>query len=182
MLLWHSFKSNEFPNTKHYFINRAARIIPLHCLCLFGLLVIKGFQGSHVNFNNVVSHLFFLHNLKHYQVMSLNPQFWTLAVGFQFYLYLLLPLLFLLLFKLGLRKAQLLCFLFIPIVYLSYRYFMGQMAIHNDWPISIPLIWPFGVPVESAAGQSLTYSLFAHLPHFLIGMFAAGFFKHSTSK
>jgi peptidoglycan/LPS O-acetylase OafA/YrhL len=180
MPFWHSFKSNEFPNIRRYFINRAARIIPLYYLFLFGLLAIKGLQGSDVNFNNVISHLFFLHNLKDYQVMSLNPPFWTLAVEFQFYL--LLPLLFLLLFKLGLRKAQLLCFLFIPITYLSYRYFMGQMAIHNDWPINIPLIWPFGVSVESAAGQSLTYSLFAHLPHFLIGMFAASFYKHSTSK
>ncbi|MFB0912690.1 MAG: hypothetical protein QMA97_05885, partial [Glaciecola sp.] len=78
MLLWHSFKSNEFPNIKRYFINRAARIIPLYYLCLFGLLAIKGFQGSDVDFNNIISHLFFFHNLKDYQVMSLNPPFWTL--------------------------------------------------------------------------------------------------------
>jgi peptidoglycan/LPS O-acetylase OafA/YrhL/glycopeptide antibiotics resistance protein len=180
MPFWHSFKSNQFPNIKHYFINRAARIIPLYYLCLFGLLAIKSVQGSDVNFNNIISHLFFLHNLKDYQVMSLNPPFWTLAVEFQFYL--LLPLFFVLLFKLGLRKAQVLCFLLIPVIYLCYRYFMGQMAIHNEWPISIPLIWPFGVSVESAAGQSLTYSLFAHLPHFLIGLFAASFYRQNTSR
>jgi peptidoglycan/LPS O-acetylase OafA/YrhL len=177
---WHSFKSNQFPNIKHYFINRATRIIPLYYICLVGLLAIKGFQGSDVSFNNIISHLVFLHNLKDNQVMSLNPPFWTLAVEFQFYL--LLPLLFVLLFKLGLRKAQILCFLLIPVIYLSYRYFMGQMVIHNDWPISIPLIWPFGVSVKSAAGQSLTYSLFAHLPHFLIGMFLASLYKQKTSK
>jgi len=180
MPFWHSFKSNQFPNIKQYFVNRAARIIPLYYLCLFALLAIKGFQGSDVNFNNIISHFFFLHNLKDYQVMSLNPPFWTLAVEFQFYL--LLPLLFVLLLKLGLRKAQVLCFLLIPIIYLSYRYFMGQMALNNDWPISVPLIWPFGVSVESATGQSLTYSLFAHLPHFLIGMFAASFYKQNTAK
>jgi peptidoglycan/LPS O-acetylase OafA/YrhL len=180
MPFWHSFKSNEFPNIKRYFINRAARIIPLYYLCLFGLLAIKGFQGWDVNFNNVISHLFFLHNLKDYQVMSLNPPFWTLAVEFQFYI--LLPLFFVLLFKLGLRKAQLLCFLLIPIIYLSYRYFMYQMTLNEEWPISIPLIWPFGISIGSASSQSLTYSLFAHLPHFLIGMLAASFYKPLTSK
>jgi len=180
MPFWQGIKEANYPNIKQYFVNRVVRILPIYYLCLFGLLALKGFQGADANFNNIVSHLFFLHNLKDQQVMSLNPPFWTLAVEFQFYL--LLPVLFLLLFKLGLRKAQWLCLMLIPSIYFAYRYFMQQMTLNEDWPIAIALIWPFGINIGSASGQSLTYSLFAHLPHFLIGLFAASLYTSRISK
>jgi peptidoglycan/LPS O-acetylase OafA/YrhL len=176
---WREIKQGSFVNVRRYMVNRAVRIIPIYYCCLFGLLALKGFEGNYVNFNNVMSHLFFLHNLKDYQVMSVNPPFWTLAVEFQFYL--LLPVLFLLFAKLGFKGAQILCLLFIPLIYIAYRFFMQYLETYQAWPIRLPLIWPFGIAIESVKGFSLTYSLFAHLPHFLIGVVAASFFTLKSS-
>ena len=172
---WREIQQGSFVNIRAYMINRAVRIMPIYYCCLFGILALKGFQGSEANFNNIVSHVFFLHNLKDYQVMSLNPPFWTLAVEFQFYL--MLPLLFLLFAKIGFVGARIVALFLIIFVYLAYRWCMQYLETYSGWPINMPLIWPFGINIESIKGQSLTYSLFAHLPHFLIGVLAASFFS-----
>ena len=177
---WSSIRRNTFPNIKHYFVNRAVRIIPIYYLCLFGLLAIKIIKTGDLNVNDAISHIFFVHNFKDYQVMSLNPPFWTLAVEFQFYL--LLPLIFLLFAKvtkaIGINTAQWLCLLMIPAIYFGYRLMMQGLEVREDWPIIFPLIWPFGVSIASVKGPALIYSLFAHLPHFLIGVFAASLYRY----
>ncbi len=175
---WQASKEKQLPSIKNYMTNRAIRVIPIYYLCLFGILALKGFQGSEANLNNIITHVLFLHNLKDYQVMSLNPPFWTLAVEFQFYL--LLPLLFLGLSRLNYRNGQVLCFLLIFTVYFAYRSSMFALESWEAWPIKIPLVWPFQIEVFNSNGASLTYSLFAHLPHFLIGVFAASLYRLKT--
>lgn len=176
---WREISVGTFPKVRDYLINRVVRIIPIYYCTLFGILALHGFQSSDINFNNIISHVFFLHNLKDHQVMTLNPPFWTLAVEFQFYLF--LPLLFLLFAKLGMKRAQVLCVLLVPTIYIGYRLLMQYLEGYQNWPIQIPLIWPFGVLFESVKGLGLTYSLMAHLPHFLIGVVAASFYKKSTA-
>jgi peptidoglycan/LPS O-acetylase OafA/YrhL/glycopeptide antibiotics resistance protein len=174
MPFWHAKQEQSLPNIKRYFIKRAVRIIPLFYFCFILLMALKGFNGAEVNFNNILSHLFFLHNLKDYQVMSLNPPFWSLAVEMQFYL--LLPLFFILIKKLNRKSGTLIFILLIPVIYILYRLLMNGLSEWNDWPIRIPLIWPFGIELESVNGAALKYSTLAHLPHFLIGVVAASLF------
>ncbi|KXI28495.1 acyltransferase family protein [Paraglaciecola hydrolytica] len=174
MPFWQANKEHTLPNIKHYFIKRALRIIPLFYVCFILLMALKGFKGAEVNFNNIVSHLFFLHNLKDDQVMSFNPPFWTLAVEMQFYL--LLPLFFIFIKKLDRKSGTLLFIFLVPVIYILYSLLMSWLSEWHDWPIRIPLIWPFGIELESVNGAALKYSTMAHLPHFLIGVVAASLF------
>jgi peptidoglycan/LPS O-acetylase OafA/YrhL len=171
---WQANQEQTLPNIKHYFFKRAIRIIPLFYLCFILLMALKGFKGAEVNFNNILSHLFFLHNLKDYQVMSLNPPFWSLAVEMQFYL--LLPLFFISIKKLNRKSGTLVFIVLVPVIYVLYKLLMNWLGEWNDWPIRIPLIWPFGIELESVNGAALKYSTMAHLPHFLIGVVAASLF------
>ncbi len=173
---WKALERREFPNTLQYLKHRAVRIIPLYYLCFFGLLMIKGFSGPEVSFNNIISHLFFVHNLKDSQVMSLNPPFWTLAVEMQFYL--ILPLVFLAMRPLKYHLAQFALISFIVVWFLGYKLIFEWMSSNFDWPLTFSLVWPFGVNAASATSPAMTYSLASHLPHFLLGtLFASQFIK-----
>ena len=138
--------------------------------------MMKGFSGPEVSFNNIISHLFFLHNLKDSQVMSLNPPFWTLAVEMQFYLF--LPMVFVILKKLKYQIAQITLIGFIIVWFFVYKLTLEWMSPNFDWPLTFSLIWPFGVNAASATSPAITYSLASHLPHFLLGtLFASQFIK-----
>jgi peptidoglycan/LPS O-acetylase OafA/YrhL len=171
---WQASLSNKLPNIKTYFVHRAARIIPLYYLCLFGILGLNGFGGADANFENIISHIFFVYNLKDHQVMSINPPFWTLAVEMQFYL--LLPVFFIILRGTSKAIATALLCLLIPFIFLLYQLLMSSLAEWTSWPIKFPLIWPFGIEIGSVKAPSLTYSTFAHLPHFLIGVVTASLY------
>ncbi len=178
---WKGLYTDDFPNISRYLKRRAVRIIPLYYLCFIGLLALKGFSGPDATFNNVISHLLFLHNLKDGQVMSLNPPFWTLAVEFQFYL--VLPIIFLLLKNLTYRVAQLALFTFIIFWFFTLNATLEWMTTSISWPIEFPLIWPFGVYASSATSPAITYSLASHLPHFLLGtLLASQHIKHNLKK
>lgn len=178
MPFWQGFSQGKMPNIKRYLLNRTTRIIPLYYACFFALLAVKGFSGPDANFNNILSHLLFLHNLKDHQVMSLNPPFWTLAVEVQFYL--VLPLLFLLLTRLtSLAQSRLVVFVSILACVGLYQGVMFALSSNTDWPIRFPLIWPIGVELTSIKSGALKYSTLAHLPHFLLGVLAASIYLHS---
>ena len=176
---WRGLERQAPPNTLQYLKHRAVRIIPLYYLCFFGLLMIKGFSGPEVSFNNIISHLFFLHNLKDSQVMSLNPPFWTLAVEMQFYLF--LPFIFIALRQLKYHLAQFTLIAFIAACFLGYKLILEWMSPNFNWPLNFPLIWPFGVNAAGATSPAMTYSLASHLPHFLLGtLFASQFIKRKS--
>ena len=171
---WRGLQEDKPVSMRNYFQNRLVRIVPLYYLCFVALLALKGFSGAEVNFNNIMSHLFFLHNLKDKQVMSLNPPFWTLAVEMQFYV--LLPLLFLLFRKVGHRSAQVFLPVFIVMWGGGFIFTMQMLETWVGWPLSFSLIWPFGVYASGPDSPAMTYSLAGHLPHFLMGIFAASLF------
>ena len=165
---WRAYQRRTSVALKPYFTNRLARIVPIYYLLFFFLIAIKGFAGPEVNFNNILSHLFFVHNFKDQQVMSLNPPFWTLAVEMQFYL--LLPLLFVLLGKLRRISGFWIVLGLVALIYAIYRFGVVWLGHNVSWPISFPLIWPFGVFAQSVDSPAVTYSTLAHLPHFLMGV------------
>ncbi|MBO1254749.1 acyltransferase family protein [Alteromonas sp. 5E99-2] len=171
---WRSYQTAKMPNIKRYFASRIVRIVPIYYLCFFGLIALKSFSGAEVNFNNIISHLFFLHNLKDYQVMSLNPPFWTLAVEVQFYI--LLPLIFFVISKLNSISSRLIVLIIMALSVVSYQLLMGSLESYTQWPITVPLIWPFGIELTSIKSAALKYSTLAHLPHFLIGVLAASLY------
>ena len=173
---WQGLERQETHNTLTYLKHRAVRIVPLYYLCFLGLLMIKGFSGPEVSFNNIISHLFFLHNLKDSQVMSFNPPFWTLAVEMQFYLF--LPLIFIALRQLKYHIGQITLTVFIVAWFLGYKLILEWMSPNFNWPLTFSLVWPFGVNAASATSPAMTYSLASHLPHFLLGtLFASQFIK-----
>lgn len=171
---WRGLQERKPVSMRNYFQNRLVRIVPLYYLCFIALLALKGFSGAEASFNNIMSHLLFLHNLKDKQVMSLNPPFWTLAVEMQFYV--LLPLLFVLVRKIGYRSAQ----VFLPVLIVmwggGFIFTMQMLETWVGWPLSFSLIWPFGVYASGPDSPAMTYSLAGHIPHFLMGIFAASLF------
>jgi hypothetical protein len=62
-----------------------------------------------------------------------------------------------------------------------YVMLMNNLITLNNCPISIPLLWPFGMSYQSAAGAALKYSTSAHLPHFLLGVVTSAIFIKRTS-
>lgn len=176
---WRAYRRGASIALKPYFTNRLARIVPVYYLLFFFLIAIKGFTGPEVNFNNILSHLLFVHNFKDQQVMSLNPPFWTLAVEMQFYL--LLPLLFVLLVKIRRINGFWVVVGLIALFYIFYRFGVLWLGNHVSWPISFPLMWPFGVHAKSIDSPAVTYSTLAHIPHFLMGVATSYLFLFSKN-
>jgi peptidoglycan/LPS O-acetylase OafA/YrhL len=177
---WRELKAGTFPSIRDYMVNRMVRVIPIYYCCLLGILILNGHDNPDINTSNIVSHIFFLHNLQDAHVMSLNPPFWTLAVEFQFYL--ILPLIFLLFAKFRFTTARALCLISIPAVYLAYRFFMQSLEAYQNWPMETTLLGPIALSIASVKGNALIYSLFAHLPLFLIGMLGASFFSRPSAR
>ncbi|MFT5814359.1 MAG: peptidoglycan/LPS O-acetylase OafA/YrhL/VanZ family protein [Psychroserpens sp.] len=178
---WYAkLNDQQFPNVKQYFLRRAARILPAYYFCLIAVILGKVVFGGSLNFNNLISHFFFLHNLKDYQVLSLNPPFWTLAVEVQFYL--LLPLFFFALKRFSFRITLFIFVMAVPAFYWLYVLLMNTLITLNNWPITVPLLWPFGMSFQSATGAALKYSTTTHLPHFLLGVVTSALFIQFMSK
>lgn len=139
---------------RSYFARRAARILPAYLACLIGLVVIRSLWRSADDRQEVLLHLLLVFNFHGPSVFSINPPFWTLAVEAQFYL--LLPVLMAILPR---HSPVLSC---MALVALSAAAYAAHFMINAAAVASA---------VEGQApSPALTYSLLAHLPHFLLGM------------
>lgn len=148
------------PSLPSYALHRLVRIVPAYYLCLLVLLWLNGTWQVPEGRIDALLHLLFIFNFAEFSTLSINPVFWTLAVEMQFYL--LLP------FLLLLPRRLLVAVLVVAV--------MGY-ALHvslNQW-LDRPIPW-FGhqwMLWLRPHGAMLNHSLFAHLPHFIIGVLAA---------
>jgi peptidoglycan/LPS O-acetylase OafA/YrhL len=152
-----------------YIRKRAARIFPAYFLCLAILVIVGGyFRGRH-NLINVLLHVTFLHNAAEFSIYGIASHFWALAVIVQFYV--VFPVLAAVLRRLVKFRALALTTLFAAglAAYLAHAGLVHCARMHeHDWPLPPSLVRPYG--------YVLTHTLLAHLPHFLLGMLAAGVF------
>ena len=152
-----------------YLRSRAARIVPPYYLCLAALIAAGGnWRGAKFPVD-VLLHLAFLHNAAEFSIYGIASHFWALAVIVQFYV--IFPLLILPLRRV-LRFGAVACLVLAAAgtgAYLAHASLLHAARLHaHQWPLPPELVSP--------DGYVLTHSLLAHLPHFLLGMLAAGVF------
>jgi len=158
---WRSLERAEpVPQWRVFWLKRAARILPAYFICLTVLVVHNRLWEQTGESTNILLHYLLLFNYSPQHIFSINPPFWTLAVEVQFYV--LLPLIFLVIAAFP-RRLQ------IPAVagfaVLAYVALIGVIQCEpcREW-------WPWNGQHDVTQNPVFTYSLLAHLPHFLLGV------------
>ena len=141
-----------WPPVGRFYALRLARIVPAFYLCLAALVAANKLWLEDGWLQDVVLHAAFLANFTEATTLSINPPFWTMAVEVQFYL--LMPWLLVLVRGADVRRAAIALAVLAVLCHVGY-------AVFADWGLS---------PTAMT-----TYSLGAHLPHFLLGIATAGF-------
>lgn len=145
---WQSMRQHQpQPDAARFYLLRLARVAPAYYLCMAALVLGNRQWEEEGWLRDVLLHALFVANIDASTTLSINPPFWTLAVEVQFYL--LLPGLFLLLRSSDVKRAAWACLVG---AVLSYGAHAGLTSA--------------GVLPEMVT----TYSLLAHLPHFLMGL------------
>jgi len=150
-----------------YAWRRIVRIVPAYYACLAALVLAGGSWRSGEGLTGVLLHATFLHNMTEWSLYSISPPFWTLAVQVQFYV--LFPVLILLARPL-LRARWVAVGVLAALAVGAY---VGNYSV-GTWADSARDHWPFDPAVVAPDGLVLSHTLLAHLPHFLLGMMAAG--------
>ena len=150
-----------------YAKRRILRIVPAYYLCLAALVLVGDFWRSDRGLAGVLLHATFLHNMTEWSLYSISPPFWTLAVQVQFYV--LFPVL--ILFVRPLMRARLVATGVLGLG--AVAAYVGSYSV-GAWASSAGGNWPFDPSVVAPDGLVLSHTLLAHLPHFFIGMIAAG--------
>ncbi|MBN1909364.1 MAG: acyltransferase [Pirellulales bacterium] len=152
-----------------YARHRMARILPAYLLCLTVLVVKNADWRAAHGPADVMLHLLFLQNFTEFSIYNISAPFWALAVIVQFYV--VFPILIVGLRPLMRSNALALGAVAIAVVaaYFAHAALLSWAQTYaGDWPLPTTYVRPDGFV--------LTHSLLAHLPHFLIGVFAAGIF------
>ena len=162
---WRSLERAEpAPRWRTFWIKRAARILPAYFLCLTLLVLHNRLWEQTGEGTNLLLHYLLLFNYSPQHIFAINPPFWTLAVEVQFYA--LLPLVFLLIaaFPRWFRMPVV-----VGLAVLAYVAQIGmiQCVPCREW-------WPWNGQNNVAQNPVFTYSLLAHLPHFLLGVLGGG--------
>ncbi len=151
---WRAHAAGQpLPSAGRFWLRRAARVLPAYFACLAALVIVNRHWRESDAALDIGLHLLMVFNFREASTLSINPPFWTLAVEAQFYL--LLPLLFALLWR-GQRKMLTVAMLALA---------TAAYALHL-----------MRLPADGAVPASVTYSLLAHLPHFLLGVLTGAWF------
>lgn len=149
---WSSMRDAQpLPGVSRFYLLRLARVAPAFYGCLAALVVGNQLWLEVGWQRDVGLHGLFLFNLTEHTTLSINPAFWTMAVEVQFYL--LMPWLFRLLRGSDVRRAAIANAVLAALAYLAHATLV-ELAV-------LPTV-------------VTTYSLLAHLPHFLMGVATAG--------
>jgi peptidoglycan/LPS O-acetylase OafA/YrhL len=138
------------PRPGRFLARRAARILPAYFVCLGALVVANRHWQETDGGLDILLHVLMVFNFREASTLSINPPFWTLAVEMQFYL--LVPLLFLAVRPAGRWQSFCALLLLAVAAYLAHWHRVGGVA---------------------APPAHHTYSLLAHMPHFILGMLTA---------
>ncbi len=171
---WRAMASEgPFPSLRAYAVRRMTRILPAYYTALTALVLLNNLWRVPEARLDILLHYTFLFNYTEFTIFSINPPFWTLAVEVQFYM--LLPCIFLLIRKIPVLKPWLVIIVLAIGAYGVHYCLMSTVTRIIPWPYSPWLTWirPYGAV--------LSHSLPANLPHFLIGVGAAGFFLWNDS-
>lgn len=167
---WSAFQSGSTsPRFGRYLLRRALRIVPAYFACLTLLIVLNKFWHEADWQRATLLHYLMIFNYDAKTIFAINPPFWTLAVEAQFYI--LLPLLFV--FGRAVRpKAFMLLTIALAALAYAAHYGMSQLAAASH-----PL-----TSVGKELSPVITYSLLAHLPHFLLGIASCWIFLQLSQR
>lgn len=158
-----SNESQRFQPMRYAF-KRIGRIVPAYFLCLTALVLLGKASGT----LDIALHYLFLHNFTDKTLYSINDPFWTLAVQAQFYV--LFP--FVLLLLRPFLPVKVGAFVVIAVAcagcYFAHAALLNWASETKHWPIDTGVLSPTGIAIH--------VSTLAHLPHFFMGMLAAGVF------
>lgn len=145
---WQSMRQRQpQPGAARFYLLRLARVAPAYYLCMAALVLGNRLWEEEGWLRDVLLHALFVANVDAGTTLSINPPFWTMAVEVQFYL--LLPGLFLLLRGSDVNRAAWACLAAAVLAYAAHA----------------------GLERAGVLPKVLTtYSLLAHLPHFLMGL------------
>ncbi|OQW88763.1 MAG: hypothetical protein BWK72_07350 [Rhodoferax ferrireducens] len=157
-------QGRALPSIGRYFAHRLARVVPAYFLCLTALIVANRLWLERDWQRDALLHYAFAFNFFDTSIFSINPPFWTVAVEMQFYL--LLPVLFFGCWRLRADQAAVGAVVLAIVAYAAH----GLIAANSAARLS----------AGDQLSPVLTYSLLAHLPHFLLGVVTGWFFtRHS---
>lgn len=153
------------PSTGNFLLRRMARVVPAYFLCLTGLIVVNRLWQEDSWPQDALLHYFFIFNYFDANIFSINPPFWTVAVELQFYL--LLPLIFFVFGRMQIGWAAAFVTTLACFAYAAHAVIAATLT---------------GDLVRGAQlSPVVTYSVLAHLPHFLFGVITAWWVNRSQS-
>jgi peptidoglycan/LPS O-acetylase OafA/YrhL len=153
------------PLARNFWLRRLARVVPAYFLCLTGLIVVNRLWLEDTWPRDALLHYAFAFNYFDANIFSINPPFWTVAVELQFYL--VLPLIFL---AFGRMRPAWVVASVATLACIAY-------AAHSVMAATLTR----GLVPGGQLSPVVTYSLLAHLPHFLLGVVTAWWVNRSPS-
>jgi peptidoglycan/LPS O-acetylase OafA/YrhL len=160
MPFWNALAyGDDFPSVASYAVKRLTRIVPAYYFAVTALMIVNGLWRKSDRFGDLLFHYGFIHNFSDSFFYSLNPPFWTIGIEMQFYV--LLPLVFLLVWR------------WPPAAAMTAVALLGVAAYGAHFVI---------MSFAESPGPTLSHSVIAHLPHFLLGVYCGRIYLYRSKR